>query len=224
MGFSAHSLSAAEQKAILEAERRGTAFLAFRDGVGDLRLLELAVRTRVSIGRAAGNDVVLDWDLQVSRSHAQLEYVGTDWTAVDDGLSRNGTLLNGERFAGHRRLRDGDVVRVGATTIVFRAPAGETESTLVERPVPLARLTEGERRVLVALCAPMLADRGPAPVPATNKEIAEALNLSPDGVKTHVRSLFEKLGIGDLPQYQKRSALARRALEQGLVTRADALT
>ena len=29
------------------------------------------------------------------------------------------------------------------------------------------------------------------------------------------------LGVGDLPQYQKRNELARRALDRGLVTRAD---
>jgi hypothetical protein len=75
--------------------------------------------------------------------------------------------------------------------------------------------------VLVALCAPFAADGGPAPAPATNAEIAAALNLSIDGVKTHVRALFTKLAVGDLPQYQKRTELARRALERGLVTRAD---
>jgi pSer/pThr/pTyr-binding forkhead associated (FHA) protein len=164
---------------------------------------------------------MLDWDRQVSRSHAQLERHGTDWTLVDDGLSRNGSQVNGERVAGQRRLQDGDVLRIGHTTIVFRAPVQGFESTLVERAQPLVRLTGAERRVLVALCAPFVADGGPAPVPATNREIAEALHLSLDGVKTHVRSLFAKLGVGDLPQYQKRTELARRALEYGLVTRSD---
>ncbi len=35
----------------------------------------------------------------------------------DDGLSRNGTFLDGERVTGSRRLRDRQVLRVGATTI-----------------------------------------------------------------------------------------------------------
>jgi hypothetical protein len=78
--------------------------------------------------------------------------------------------------------------------------------------------------VLVALCAPFVKGGGSAPVPATNREIADALNLSLDGVKTHVRSLFGKLDVRDLPQYQKRTELARRALESGLVTKADLLS
>ena len=40
-------------------------------------------------------------------------------------------------------------------------------------------------------------------------------------VKSHVRALFTKLGVGDLPQYQKRTELARRALQRGLVTQSD---
>jgi len=221
MGFSPHSLSATEHKAMLDAERRGEPFLAYRDGLGDLRFTDLGSRDRVVIGRIDGNDVVLDWDRQVSRSHAQLERLGTDWALVDDGLSRNGSQVNGERILGRRRLSDGDVVRVGKTAIVFRAPATGYDSTLGAQLLPPAHLTDAERRVLVALCAPFAVESGAAAVPATNGEIADALNLSRDGVKTHVRSLFAKLGVGELPQYQKRTELARRALDRGLVTRAE---
>jgi DNA-binding CsgD family transcriptional regulator len=222
MGFAAHALSPVEIKAMLDAERRGEPFLAYRDGVGDLRLLPLGVRERLAIGRIAGNDLVLDWDPQVSRSHAQLERIGGDWALTDDGLSRNGSRVNGERIAGRRRLADGDVVRIGETTIVYRAPGVGNDSTVSANPAPEARLTDAERRVLVAMCAPF-ADvaAGSAPVPATNREIASALNLSQDGVKSHVRALFAKLGVGDLPQYRKRTELARRAIEHGIVTKAD---
>jgi DNA-binding NarL/FixJ family response regulator len=40
-------------------------------------------------------------------------------------------------------------------------------------------------------------------------------------VKTHIRSLFAKLGVADLPQFQKRTELARRAVEHGLVVPRD---
>lgn len=221
MTLSAHSFTPVENMAILDAERRGAAFLVYRDGTGDLRLTELGERDRLAIGRIVGNDIVLDWDPKVSRVHAQLERVGVHWMLVDDGLSRNGSHVNEERIAGRRPLSDGDVLRVGRSTLVFRAPRrGRYESTLADTTNAPA-VTESERRVLVALCAPFATEGVDAPVPATNAQIATELNLSLPGVKMHVRALFTKLGVGDLPQYQKRTELARRALQQGLVTHSD---
>jgi pSer/pThr/pTyr-binding forkhead associated (FHA) protein len=217
MGFPPHSLSPAELASLLEAERKGGAFLAYRDGAGDLRLRPLDGGTSVTIGRGEHNDVVLEWDAEVSRTHAQLELIGGEWILADDGLSRNGSFLNGERVVGQRRLSEGDVVRLGRTSVVFRSPGLATESTEVADLAVHVRLTEGERRVLVALCRPM-ALRGGSAVPAGNREIADELHITPDGVKTHIRALFAKLGIEDLPQYRKRTELARRALESGLVT------
>jgi SARP family transcriptional regulator, regulator of embCAB operon len=72
----------------------------------------------VTIGRREGNTIALAWDPQVSRVHAQLERVGSEWTVRDDGLSRNGTWVNGQRLRGSRRLLDGDTVRVGRTLLV----------------------------------------------------------------------------------------------------------
>jgi DNA-binding CsgD family transcriptional regulator len=220
MGFPPHSLSPAELTSLLEAERKGGAFLAYRDGAGDLRLEPLDGVTSVTIGRGEDNDFELAWDAEVSRTHAQLVLIGGEWALVDDGLSRNGSFLNGDRIVGRRRLADGDVVRLGRTSIVFRAPLLAPESTAVGELAGLVRLTEGERRVLVALCRP-LAVPGASGVPAGNREIADELHLGTDGVKTHIRTLFAKLGIEDLPQYRKRTELARRALESGLVTQRD---
>ena len=216
MAFSPHSLTPAELASLLDAERAGRAFLAYRDGTGDLRLQLLDEGETVSIGRGEDNDLALDWDAEVSRTHAQLEPLGGEWVLVDDGLSRNGSFLNGERVIGQRRLSEGDVVRVGSTSIVFRSPGLAPDSTAVADAALHVRLTEGERRVLIALCRP-LAVPGGSRVPAGNREIADELRLTSDGVKTHIRALFAKLGIEDLPQYRKRTELARRALEAGLV-------
>ncbi len=220
MDFPPHSLSPAELTSLLEAERMGGAFLVYRDGAGDLRFGPLDGDTSVTIGRGEHNDFELAWDAEVSRTHAQLVLVGGEWTLVDDGLSRNGSFLNGERILGRRRLADGDVVRLGRTSIVFRAPRPATLSTAVGDLASHVKLTDGERRVLVELCRPMAVPGG-AGIPAGNREIAAELHLSPDGVKTHVRTLFAKLGIEDLPQYRKRTELARRALDSGLVSRRD---
>jgi DNA-binding CsgD family transcriptional regulator len=219
MSFPPHSLKAAELGAMREAERVGAPFVAFRDARGDLRLEPLDESERLTIGRGEHNELVLGWDPEVSRTHAQLERVGGDWTLVDDGLSRNGTFVNGERVSGRRRLADGDVLRVGRTTLVFRSPGPMAKTTVVGEPAASVRLSDAQQRVLVALCRPLA--RGGAGVPASNREIAEELHLSVDGVKTHVRALFAKLDIDELPQYRKRTELARRALELGLVTARD---
>src|ERR1700712_3186775 len=116
---SLHTLSPSELTGLLEAERRGDPFLAYRDGTGDLRLEPLAASERLAIGRTAQNDLALGWDREVSRTHAQLELVGGGWTLIDDGLSRNGSFVNGERVLGRRRLDDGDVVRLGTTPLLF---------------------------------------------------------------------------------------------------------
>jgi pSer/pThr/pTyr-binding forkhead associated (FHA) protein/DNA-binding CsgD family transcriptional regulator len=219
--FGPHDFSPSELAALLAAERRGVDFVAHRDGNGDLRLRALEGAERLTIGRLAENDLVLDWDSEVSRVHSRLERLGGGWTVVDDGLSRNGTFVNGERVHGRRLLGDGDVLRFGHTTALFRSPVATAEETAAasDGPEP-ATLTPAERRVLVALCRPFAMPEAAA-APATNREIALELTLSLDGVKKHMRALFEKLAIEPLPQNRKRAELARRALSSGLVTMRD---
>lgn len=219
MGFAAHARTPAELSAVLAAERTGIAFLAYRDGLGDLRLRTLTAGP-VAIGRSPSNDIVLDWDLQVSRTHAQLEAIGEDWVLLDGGLSRNGCAVNGQPLAGRRRLVDGDVVRVGATALVFCSARATAEvATAAGSLATIARLTSAERRVLVALCRPVLA--GTVGPPASNRDIGAELCISEASVKTHLRALFAKLGVQPLPQNQKRATLARRAIEAGLVSARD---
>ena len=221
MGFPAHSLSPSERAALGRAEKDGEAFLAYRDGFGDLRLVPIERLQRLTIGRAPDNDVVLDGDPQVSRAHAVIERIGGGWALQDDGLSRNGSYVNGERVLRHRRLADDDVLRIGTTSIVFRCPApAVADSTVAAGSMAAARLTDAERRVLVALCRPLLGP-GSAAAPASNREIADELVLSLSGVKSHIRSLSTKLAVADLPQNRKRAQLARRALDAGFVTSRD---
>jgi hypothetical protein len=152
--------------------------------------------------------------------HAQLERVGDEWLIVDDGLSRNGTFVNGERVIGRRRLRDRDLVRCGRTLIVFRHPAAAARETAMAADEPPQQITEAQRRVLVELCRPLSQESAFA-VPAANKVIAERLYLSVDAVKTHLHALFEVFGVADLPQNEKRAALAERAVRSGAVTPRD---
>ena len=174
---------------------------------------------RILIGRAPGNDVVLDWDAEVSRTHAQIERIGHAWTVVDDGISRNGTLVNGERLTGRRRLEDGDVVRVGRTDLLFRAPAFVEAPTVRPARRTDVALSPAQRRVLIALARPYAA--GGFPTPASNQAIGAELVISLDAVKGHLRALFGKFALGGVPQNQKRARLVERALEEGVISPHD---
>ena len=210
--------SPGEVKARLDAERRGEPFLLFRDGDGAQVIVTLAAM--VTVGRRPERDVALTWDSEVSRLHAQLEPVGPDWTVVDDGLSRNGTFVNGERVSGRRRLRDGDRLVFGETPVTFRAPADATDSTAaIAMGGAAPPLTEAQRKIVVALCRP-LKDSAYA-TPATNREIAAEVHLSVDAVKAHLRLVFERFGLDALPQNQKRARLAATALVNGIVRQHD---
>jgi DNA-binding CsgD family transcriptional regulator len=218
-----HAASPVELKQRLEAERRGTPFLVYRDDQGAQRMVELTGDgARVTVGRRPSSDVPLAWDDQVSRLHAELEQIGRDWTVRDDGLSRNGTFVNGVRVSGRRRLRDGDTLRFGETLVVFRAPGDQASRvTTGGTEIPtVGDLSETQLAVLRALCRPFK-DAGAFATPATNQEIAAQVYLSVDAVKTHLRSLFRKFGVGELPQNQKRAQLVARAFAAGVVAERD---
>lgn len=201
-----------------QAELSGDPFLVYRDSSGAQRIVTLAGRDRLVIGRRRVSDVFIDWDEQVSRTHAELERVGAEWAVVDDGLSRNGTFVNSERLHGRRRLNDRDVLRVGRTALSYREPAsvGSIPTVRPEALAAMIELSPAQRRVLAALCRPCVEATGRLS-PATNDEIAQELSLSVEAVKSHLRVLFGKFAIRDLPQNRKRVQLVSLAIEYGLV-------
>ncbi|HET6547900.1 MAG TPA: FHA domain-containing protein [Solirubrobacter sp.] len=216
-----HQATPAELKARIEAERIGSAFLVLRDDEGEQRIVGLDPRpTPLTVGRGSSSDVRLGWDREVSRVHAELACVGRTWTLSDDGLSRNGSFVNGDRVTGKRRLEDGDLLQVGTTEIVFRNPLEydgtlptQTSAPLPEGPA-LPPLTPAQERVAKALCRPFATTEGLA-TPATNQEIAEELFLSVAAVKTHLRSLFRRFEIEHLPQNGKRLRLVELLIRNG---------
>jgi hypothetical protein len=212
--------SPVEVQALLQATRKGAPFVFFRDGDAALRLVELE-RSPAVVGRAPGSELEIAWDPRVSGMHAHLEQHGRQWVLEDDGLSRNGTFVNGERLRGQRTLKDGDLVQVGDTVIAFRDPLpGGVAATIAVPTVPAPPVSHAQRRVLVALCRPFR-DAERFATPATNQEIADELVLSLDAVKSHMRVLFARFGVEDLPPNEKRTRLVERALAGGVVRSED---
>ncbi len=221
--ISPNAASGSELKNVIEAERSGIPFLLYRDDEGSHHLFHLrASIERVTVGRRDSNDIVFDWDSEVSRTHAEFERFGGEWAISDDGLSRNGTYVNGARLSGRRRLNDGDTVRFGETLVVYRGPSeSSTAMTSKAKNIPtIDSLTPTQKRVLTALCRPYKHSEGYA-TPATNQEIATEIFLSVDAVKTHLRALFQTFEISGLPQNQKRVRLVECAFQLGLVVERD---
>jgi DNA-binding SARP family transcriptional activator len=143
------------------AHREGRPFLLLHEG-GTQRVIALEpARSPVSIGRSPANDIALEWDREVSRAHARLEHDSAGWALVDDGVSRNGSFVDGERVLGRRRLQDAQILRLGRTVLLYRTsgaptsrrPAPAFGSTVDAPQQAAAQLTGHERALLSALAA-----------------------------------------------------------------------
>lgn len=213
--------SPAELKEVIAAERTGHPFLVWRSDDGEQHLLMLdPQRWRVTIGRDPAADLALAWDAEVSSTHALLEQVGRGWTVLDDGLSRNGSFVNGARVVGRRRLRDKDRLVVGNTPIIYRETGGAITQTAsaIDAPsgIPVSPM---QRKVLIALCRPV--HESASATPATNRQIAQEVYLTVDAVKAHLRVLFERYGLSQLPQNEKRARLVAAVLDAGVLAPRD---
>ena len=173
---------------------------------------------RVVIGRSPRSDIVLDADGQVSRTHAVLDRIAGRWILRDAG-SRNGTRVNGEPVHGPLRLRAGDEIRIGRSTLLRRAvPPADDPGT--ERQPPPPTLTARERDVLLAVVRPLVA-AGPFRQPASTAEIARSLWVTDNAVKRHLQHLYRKFGV-DGRGTARQARLAAAALQCGAVTVAEA--
>ena len=94
-------------------------------------------RDRTTLGRKAGNDIVLD-TMVVSGQHCAFDLVGVADVYLQDLGSTNGTYVNDHMVRERTRLRDGDVIAIGPYRIKYLqaseepAPSsfGETQAFL----------------------------------------------------------------------------------------------
>jgi pSer/pThr/pTyr-binding forkhead associated (FHA) protein len=97
--------------------------LVVTEGVGAGERFQ--VERELSFGRGEA-DVVLD-DAEVSRRHAVVR-LSNGALEISDANSANGTFVNGARISGSQVLADGDLIRLGKTTLKVELPqfAGAT--------------------------------------------------------------------------------------------------
>jgi hypothetical protein len=112
--------------------------LIVRPGHRLQRIVKLDAARRLTLGRDPDADVPIAWDARVSRLHALLQRTGDRWLLSDDGLSRNGTFCNDERVTTPRPLRDGDVIGLGDTMLVFRDVASAADDDTLHTALPVA--------------------------------------------------------------------------------------
>ena len=102
------------------------------------------LRGEVRLGRDRSNAIVLS-DGKVSRHHFRLDPIRGTYILSDLG-SANGTFVNGVRVTQPVRLRDGDLINLGDTQIVFytgaagrvadRPPSPEVRAPAPPSPPP----------------------------------------------------------------------------------------
>jgi pSer/pThr/pTyr-binding forkhead associated (FHA) protein len=184
----------------------------------DIKFLD-AAHAPYSVGRSKDVDLVIDGDDSISSVHAELEIMGSAWCFSDLG-STNGTFVNGDRIITKRVVHDGDVIRLGRTTLTLRdgrcRADGTTKRTNMEPP----EVTKTERLVLIELCRPVMSGQAFTP-PASVETIAKALYVGSAAVRAHLGHLYDKFGIEDQEGVSKRVQLANAAIETGAVAPKD---
>jgi pSer/pThr/pTyr-binding forkhead associated (FHA) protein len=214
------SAPAPDLEARRAAEQLGEPFLVYRDEDGAQRIFMLGKgRRSVTIGRRHEADISVPWDPEMSRLHAELVLRAGEWTIWDDGVSQNGTWVNGVRLAGRRRLADGDQLRLGRTTVEFcdPVPLGYGPTMVPGQLSATPRFSEQQQRILQALCRPLFGD-GDGFNPATDEQISEETGVPVDTIIQELDHLGRALGLEDMPRPERRAETALLAFRSGLVT------
>lgn len=103
-------------------------------------------KDRTTLGRKAGNDIVLD-TMVVSGTHCAFDLVGVADVFLEDLNSTNGTYVNDRMVKQRTRLNDGDVIAIGPYRIKYLQASeepstfGGTQQFMGEQPLLQAMFT-----------------------------------------------------------------------------------
>ncbi len=125
---------------------------------------------QIDIGRDSTNEIVIN-DAEISRRHARLTFQGGKYVLEDLG-STNGTFVNGQRLAGPRVLKSGEVVSFGEQIVmIFEATHFDAGATVVS---PRAAAVPAASRPVMPPPPPPVeyvgsvpANPAPMPIPGT---------------------------------------------------------
>lgn len=134
---------------------------------------QLLVLPSVSIGRVAGNEVILA-DSSVSRQHARINRSQSGRYTIVDLDSLNGTFVNGSQVLEEREIHDGDVITVGRVELRVSLPYGPPHrptSRLKEESTVQIRRGDG-----VSVAAPALTGSVP-------EEPSIVISLAPEAME-----------------------------------------
>ncbi len=132
---------------------------------------------QITIGRDPTNSITIN-DAEISRRHARLSYQGGKYVLEDLG-STNGTFVNGQRLAGPRVLKSGEVVSFGEQIVlVFDSTNFDPGATVVSpRAVPVSPIS---RPVQPPPPPPVdYAGSVPASPPVVTTEVVETRTFNP---------------------------------------------
>jgi pSer/pThr/pTyr-binding forkhead associated (FHA) protein len=104
------------------------AWLVVHGGPNDGAMLRLR-RKALTIGHGSKAALALE-DKTVSAEHVRIRPDGDTFTLADMA-SRNGTFVNGQAIREEVHLKDGDVIRIGQTVLVYKyVPAHAGQASL----------------------------------------------------------------------------------------------
>jgi pSer/pThr/pTyr-binding forkhead associated (FHA) protein len=126
---------------------------------------------QITIGRDSTNGITIN-DAEISRRHARLSFQGGKYILEDLG-STNGTFVNGQRLAGPRVLKTGEVVSFGEQIVlVFEALTFDGGATVVSPRA--AAVPSASRPIMPPPPAPMdyagSVPASPVPTPVVTSE------------------------------------------------------